>query len=114
MLTSFFYKSLFKEAAELHPAEDDLRVLLTHAKEVWFPETLGSLQDQEKFILELLESLKASLDLLLYLFFFEARNAPDLQILYQPSFVSTLNPTYFEPILHALSPGYLQSQPQAV
>ena len=114
MLTSFFYKSLFKEAAELHPGEDDLRVLLTHAKDVWFPKTLGSLQDQEKFILELLESLKASLDLLLYLFFFESRNAPDLQILYQPSFASTLNLTYFEPILHALSPGYLQSQPQAV
>lgn len=104
MLTSFFYKALFKEAAETHPADDDLVVMLLHAQEIWFPKTLGSLKNQEKFILELLDSLKASMDLLLYLFFFELRNAPEQQIIHSASFVATLNPTYFEPLLHALSP----------
>ena len=45
-LTLFFYKALFKEAAETHPADDDLRVLLRHASKVWFPKTLGSLENQ--------------------------------------------------------------------
>ena len=64
---------------------------MTHAKEVWFSKTLGSLQDQEKFIIELLGSLKASLDLLLYLFFFEKQNAPNAQVLCEAGFISTLN-----------------------
>ena len=58
MLTSFFYKAICKDtAASSETAQDDFKALLTHAKDVWFPKTLGSLQDQEKFIIELLGSL---------------------------------------------------------
>ena len=45
MLTSFFYKTLFKEAAEEDADSDDLKNLLMHARDIWFPMTLGSLSN---------------------------------------------------------------------
>ena len=98
VLTSVFYKSLFKEASKSQ-AIDDLKVLLRHAEQVWFPKTLNCLQDESKFILEIIDSLATSLALLLFLFFMERNKAPDAQILYTNACIERLNSQYFEPLV---------------
>ena len=56
VLTSVFYKALFKEAVKAKNF-DELAVLLRHSKDTWFPKTLNYLRDEEKFILDIIESL---------------------------------------------------------
>lgn len=74
VLTSVFYKGLFKEAA--NGDMEDLKQLLRHASEVWFPKTLNCLRDEDKFILDLVDSLSTSLALLQFVFFLEKNKAP--------------------------------------
>ena len=108
VLTSVFYKGLFKEAAKANGDMQDLKLLLRHASEVWFPKTLNCLRDEDKFILDLVDSLSTSLALLQFVFFMEKNKAADAQILYTNAFVTSLNTSYFEPLVHTLTAG-LQS-----
>lgn len=61
--------------------------------------------DEDKFILDIVDSLSTSLALLLFLFFYEKNNAPEAQIMYTTAFVNKLNSAYFEPLVHTLSAG---------
>ena len=58
VLTSVLYKSLFRKAfADQDESKSELRVLLEHAKNFWFVETLDCLRDEDKFILQIVDSL---------------------------------------------------------
>ena len=64
MLTSLFFKRLFVEEKE------HVRTLLELARDYWLRLTLNSV-DEELFILDIIDSLSASLNLLSYLLRFE-------------------------------------------
>lgn len=99
MLSSVFYKSLFKQAAKAKDS-DTLTSLLTNAKDVWLPKTLNCLKDDSTYILDIMESLATSLSLLIFLFFLEKNNSESAsKVLYNRVFVDKLNSTYFEPMV---------------
>ena len=64
LLTSLFFKRLFVEEKE------HVRTLLELARDYWLRLTLNSV-DEELFILDIIDSLSASLNLLSYLLRFE-------------------------------------------
>ena len=52
VITSVFYKPLFRSAtAEEQPA------LLKHARDIWLPQTLNPLYNEDKFVLDIVDSL---------------------------------------------------------
>lgn len=79
---------------------------MTHAKNVWLPKTLNCLRDDDKFILDLMDSLASSLSLLVFIFFYEKNNAPaSTHVMYTAEYANSLNTAYFEPLVHTLEAG---------
>lgn len=59
------------------------------------PRTLDCLRNEDKYILDIIESLATSLGLLTFLFFMEKKGANGAEILYTSKFVEECNATYF-------------------
>ena len=106
VLTSVLYKSLFKRSLELHDETfSEFRLLLTHAKDYWFKNTLDALRDEDTFILSIVDSLGQSLSLLMNLYLMEKHIKITPPILTSPEHIVTINEKYFEPLVQTLAAG---------
>ena len=105
VLTSVFYKAVFKEAAETE-SQENFAKLLAHARDIWLPETLNCLKDDTKYILDIVESLSTSLSLLSFLFFLERKTDLGAEsVLYRQEFVDKANSEYFDSLSHTIEAG---------
>ena len=99
MLTSLFFKRLFVEEKE------HVRTLLELARDYWLRLTLNSV-DEELFILDIIDSLSASLNLLSYLLRFEVTECIDPPIVRDPKAMHALRRDLLAPMVHTIEAGY--------
>ena len=111
VLNEVFYRVACKRVSRME-GSDEMVTYLTHARDTWIPRTLNPLQDEESYVLDLLDSLSSGLSLLCYLFSFERTQAPEAQILTSSAFLDSLNATYFEPLTQTLQAGQSSLQEQ--
>lgn len=101
LVTTHFYKPYF-----LKMEGDDLKTMLEHTRDFWFPQTLDCLKEGEdekpQFITELTESLQASLNLLVLLAIVE--NKRGIKVITEDTKV--LKEKYLEPLVHTIKAGF--------
>lgn len=95
ILTSVFYKEIFKQQANDSEA---LKALLVHMRDTWLPQTLDPMRNEDSYILEILDSLAAALNVLSFAFNLELQKAPEAQVLNSSNFLDSLSQKYFEPL----------------
>ena len=105
LLTSLFFKRLFVEEKE------HVRTLLELARDYWLRLTLNSV-DEEIFILDIIDSLSASLNLLSYLLRFEVTEFIDPPIVRDPKGIHALRRDVLAPMVHTIEAGYTSLQEQ--
>jgi len=99
VLTASFYKTQFTTAQP-----SDLKAMLEHARDVWLPQTLDPLKNEDKFILEIVESLQASLSLFVTLVSLERKDG-GIKVLTASEELEKCKTKYLEPIKQTVEAG---------
>jgi len=78
--------------------------MLEHARDVWLPQTLDPLKNEDKFILEIVESLQASLSLFVTLVSLERKDG-GIKVLTASEELEKCKTKYLEPIKQTVEAG---------
>ena len=99
VLTSVFFKRLFVEESE------HIRTLLELARDFWFMNTLDSLRDDKKYILDILASTQQSMALLIYLLMLEKKQNIQPPLLRSAKSLRNISKTYLSPLVQIIQAG---------